>query len=354
MKSHQRLALILALGVGGAGVALTGDHASAQVTYSDNGQRPVPPVHVVRDGDTLWGISGTYYDNPWAWPRLWSYNPEITNPHWIYPSDRIRLRAQGDEGSDLPQGVVQARPRMASETIWLRDQGYLDADERDRSGVIIGSREDQMLLAEHDEIYVRFGEDVTPTPGTVYTVYRNLDTSDRDDGSEGVLVRVLGAVRLLDYDQDEQIGRAIITESLQPIERGYPLAEIDRNFIVVPPRVNAQDVEASLVALLEPTVFLANQQVGFVDKGSEDGVQVGNRFFIVRSGDSWRDEQVLDRMELGESIPDRERPDEESYPDEVVGEARVVAVREHSATVVVTNSTRAVVIGDRAEMRAGF
>jgi hypothetical protein len=156
----------------------------------------------------------------------------------------------------------------------------------------------------------------------------------------------------MDYDEDRQLGRATIVESLEPIERGFLIAEIDRSFSVVPPRVNAADVDATIVALLQPTVFLADQQVGFLDRGSEEGVQLGNRFTIVRAGDEWRDHVPSERADIGETVPDAERATE--YPDEIVAEARVVQVREHTCTVMMTTSIRAVEIGDRAQMRQGF
>ncbi|MBK8409839.1 MAG: LysM peptidoglycan-binding domain-containing protein [Sandaracinaceae bacterium] len=355
MKSYRRIAIALALlSAPLAGSTLPSPsrvHAQRQSVRVVGGGGPTPEVHVVRTGDTLWDISGRYYGNPWEWPRIWSYNPEITNPHWIYPSDHVRLRT-GGVLADASSPTITRRPRASSGTVWLRDQGYLAEEERERSGVIVGSREDQMLLAEHDEVYVRFGEDVTPTPGRSYTVFRNIPTSERSDENEGVLVRVLGTVRLMDYDQERQLGRATITESLEPIERGYLIAEIDRQFAVVPPRVNAANVDATIVALLQPTVFLADQQVGFLDKGSEDGVQPGNRFVIVRAEDEWRANQPSNTSDLGETVPDTERPDE--YPDEVVAEARVVQVRERSCTVMMTTSIRAVEVGDRAQMRQGF
>ena len=62
------------------------------IVIGGSGQRVVPEIYTVRRGDTLWDITGRYYGNPWYWPRVWSYNPEVTNPHWIYPLDRLRLR----------------------------------------------------------------------------------------------------------------------------------------------------------------------------------------------------------------------------------------------------------------------
>ena len=51
----------------------------------------VPETYVVKKGDTLWGISGMYLQKPWLWPQLWDANPQIDNPHLIYPGDELYL-----------------------------------------------------------------------------------------------------------------------------------------------------------------------------------------------------------------------------------------------------------------------
>ena len=214
----------------------------------------VPDVYTVRRGDTLWDITGRYYGNPYHWPRVWSYNPEITNPHWIYPMDHIRLRGPGQGGpSALPDSgtsVASVRPaRPAAGTVFLRNEGYLDEEALEDVGVIIGSPEENMLLSTYDEVYVRFGEDADVQTGRDYTVFREIDLDEeRQNDEEGVLVRILGVVRVNDYDQDREMGRGVITEALDPIERGFHLAPIPRRFDMVPPRENAQDVVAEVVA----------------------------------------------------------------------------------------------------------
>jgi len=50
-----------------------------------------PKTHVVVKGDTLWDISALFLEQPWLWPKLWRLNPEINNPHLIYPGDIIKL-----------------------------------------------------------------------------------------------------------------------------------------------------------------------------------------------------------------------------------------------------------------------
>lgn len=50
-----------------------------------------PKTYVVVKGDTLWNISSVFLNQPWLWPKLWRLNPEINNPHLIYPGDVISL-----------------------------------------------------------------------------------------------------------------------------------------------------------------------------------------------------------------------------------------------------------------------
>src|SRR5580704_5713859 len=93
-----------------------------------------PYSHIVRNGDTLWGICGMYFENPYQWPRVWSYNPQIKNPHWIYPGDEVRLRNQNASTGILPpivplpyqqQTLVDRRRQVPSGTVFLRDQGWI-------------------------------------------------------------------------------------------------------------------------------------------------------------------------------------------------------------------------------------
>ena len=59
----------------------------AAVELNDN----IPETYIVKKGDTLWGISGMYLKKPWLWPQLWDANPQIDNPHLIYPGDELYL-----------------------------------------------------------------------------------------------------------------------------------------------------------------------------------------------------------------------------------------------------------------------
>ena len=165
-----------------AGAFLLSTPGAAPMASAQAPQRPtttvrisgaVPEYHVVHRGDTLWDISGYYFANPWDWPRVWGMNPEIANPHWIYPDDRVRLRdtvaaPARVAGLRVVGGGGGARgPRPSGGTIWLRNIGFIDDHALEQSGTIVGSPEARMLLSQYDGVYVSCeGEGHGPPPRT--------------------------------------------------------------------------------------------------------------------------------------------------------------------------------------------
>ncbi len=316
----------------------------------------IPDTYTVRSGDTLWDVTGRYYGNPWEWPRVWSYNPEITNPHWIYPLDQLRLLAPGAEAAvtEPVSGprIARSRQREAPGTVFLRQQGYLDPEALAQAGVIVGSPEDHMMLAPYDSVYVEFEEGVRGEPRGEYTVFREVPAPERAAGESGTLVRIFGTVRIDSYDAERRTARATIIEALDPIERGFRVAPMPRQFDLVPPRPADRDLETTVAATLRPRELLGDQQIVFVSVGREEGVALGNRFFVVRAGDVWRESLPAEPANAGATEEAPPRPSE--YPSEIVAEGRVVHVRPHSATLMITRSVREVRVGDRAEMRQGY
>ncbi len=315
----------------------------------------LPAVHTVQRGDTLWAISGRYYGSPWEWPRLWSYNPEITNPHWIYPLDQVRLALEGATPRAPSSGPrIVRRAGVARGTVFLRELGYLDRDALEQSGEIVGSPTDHMLLSPYDAVYVRFGGDRSEAerPSGEFTIYRVLEPSERGANETGTLVRILGTVRIDRYDEDRRMAEATLTEALEPIERGQRVAAIPRRFEVVPPVAADRDLETEIVATLVPHDLLGEQQLVFVPVGEEDGVRVGNRFFVTRRSDEWRRSLSVSANEMGQEAAMPESPDE--WPEEVVAEARVVSLRPHSAGLWITRSVLPIEIGDHVELREGY
>ncbi|MFT5657941.1 MAG: hypothetical protein ACI9KN_001220, partial [Gammaproteobacteria bacterium] len=91
-----------------------------------------PETYIVQKGDTLWDISSHFLRDPWHWPEIWFKNPQVENPHLIYPGDilaiiyiggqkRLQIQQRGEDGKILASGsgmqIVKLSPRVRSQSI---------------------------------------------------------------------------------------------------------------------------------------------------------------------------------------------------------------------------------------------
>jgi len=353
-------------GGGGAATVHGGKGGYAYLTPSSAtlGQS-VPDIHVVRRGDTLWGLCDVYFHNPYQWPRIWSYNPQLQNPHWIYPGDRVKLRLGGMVaasanvlGGGGGQSLIERHRTVLPETIFLRDEGYVEDEAKENWGEITGAPEERIFLADLDEVYLHISKDHDVKIGEELTVYRPT----RALGT-GQIVQIQGTVRIDDWDAKSRVARGRIVETLDTIERGARIGPVGRRFDVVAPVRNEADLSAQVMASVKLHEFFGQNQVVFIDKGAEDGLKVGNRLFIMRRGDAWRQTLVTDtsarRIAIESASPaDSERipraRDESKYPQEVTAELRVLSLHQHSATCVVTQSVHEIELGELAVARKGY
>ncbi|MFO8071912.1 MAG: LysM peptidoglycan-binding domain-containing protein [Polyangia bacterium] len=301
--------------------------------------------YTVREGDTLWDICIEFFGDPYVWPRVWSYNPRITNPHWIYPGEVVRLRPGQDQSvaADEVATPAPAVQRRSSELL-VRNRGFVDSEGLEQAGEVVGAHKQVSMLAQHDEAYAEFPEDVEIRPGDEFSAYEILgpvDGIEDPDTAIGKLVEILGVVRVTSFDREDRIARVVIDESMRPITRGTKLGEVHRRFDLVPPVVNGRDLDGHIIAFLDPVQMAAEHQIVFVDRGREDGVREGNRFFAVEQRDRYRRSQ--DRQD-----------DREGFPTEVLAEMRVIEARPHTATCLVTASVLELRVGEKVEMVEGY
>jgi hypothetical protein len=331
------------------------------VVITDGGQQQAAasaeePVqvdtHEVKAGDTLWDICTTRFSDPYVWPRIWSYNPKVTNPHWIYPGDVLWLTPPTAVAAQTPAAVAPAsiptapggQARRSGTGILAANRGFVDKEVLKHSGTIVGAQKEVSLLTQYDEVYVEFKEDENVMPGQEYAIFQALDTVDsvEDRGSEmGYLVEILGKVRVMSYDKDKRVARAAIPEAFQPIERGTKVGPVHQDLRLVAPVANDRELKGHIVAIFDPVVLAAEHQIVFVDRGTEQGVRAGNRFFVIEQRDTYR-------KSLGE------RDDRKGYPFEVIAELRVVEARPNTSTCLVTGSVRELEVGVEVEMVKGY
>lgn len=314
----------------------------------------LPRTHTVKEGDTLWDITQAYYGDPYKWPQVWSYNPDITNPHWIYPDAQVQLRpTDGKVVETAPRGFTYTGSKShGNHAIFMAEYGFLEENALEDSGYVIGANEEHMMMVDTDVLYVRFNQGVKPEIGRVYTIFREMHKYERESWEKGTLVRIIGEARLDDYDEKRQVGHALVVNSLEGIERGFRLSPMERRFRWIDVVPAEQSLRATVVASLYPRKLPSTNQIVFLDVGAEQGVVTGNRFYIVRQGDEWRRsaEGKIGR-EIETTVPLPDEP--EHYPWEVVAIGRAVNVQPKTTAILLERATRSVRMGDRAELRKG-
>ncbi len=344
--------------------------AAAPGVAPEPGQ-PLPDTYVVEPGDTLWDLSQRFYNTPWYWPKVWAVNPEIDNPHWIYPGTTLRFHKgndgaptkievvppeaeEGQVASEMPddEGEVASLEQdeetdyvAVSQTAYSRStpsssrgkalfQTMLVTEhEFERAGVIKGSFEEKLLLTTTDRLYVRFPDQDSVKVGDQLSIFasRGEVTHPKSGKRYGYMTAVLGVAKVI--EKKDKLATVIITRCNSEVSRGDfvgPLGAFDRNIAVKP---NQAELEGVIVAAANKDLpELADQMLVFVDKGSADGVEEGNTFKVVRHGDP------------GTGSKDSE------FPDEVIGALLVVDVREQISTAIVTRSVRELRRGERVVM----
>lgn len=319
-------------------------------------QGALPELHVVQKGDTLWSLCSKYYGDPWRWPRLWAANPVITNPHWIFPGDVIRV-GEGN-GGVAPVAATAApttpeRRRMTSvnrvmagsdSAVLLRTVGFIEIKDLDQAATITGSREEKIMLESSDQAYMRYPKQAPLRAGERYSVFEtDLDHPLVDESTGktyGYLVRILGDL-VVNQIAEHEVARGMLVDTVLPIERGARVSPFVRQFRRIEPKPSAVNLEARVIATFATTQLLSAGTFVVLNRGKRDGVEVGNRTFVIRRGDGYRG-----------TLGEWESHDPGS-PREVVGEILVVEVRDSASVAWIARSSKELRVGELTEMRKG-
>ena len=150
-------------------------------------------LYTIKKGDTLWDISSRFLKDPFLWPNLWQRNPYITNPHWIFPGQPIRLTGEVP-GAEQPKAMVQEPVAAAmkegpsvmkmpeTEAIPAevtlpqlsdtRYAGFMGNVDYEGIGIIVENREGKAIYASDDIVYLAFKTDEPVVIGNKYTIFR--------------------------------------------------------------------------------------------------------------------------------------------------------------------------------------
>ena len=313
-----------------------------------------PQQYIVKKGDTLWDITAKFLHDPWFWPEIWQRNPQVANPHLIYPGDVLTLiyvdgkphiqvnnftqrvqqtqprteTAQPPADSKQPDAVVrwetpqrsekglkvvklspnihrksldEAIPIIPNDAIrqFITRPRVVTKEVWDDAPYIVGSDDAHLILGAHNKIYIR-GE--LDKERVRYSVFRKGDIL-RDPETDDVLgyeIIYAGDARIHSFGTPSA-GELISTN--REILVGDRLMAMDKSSIdrLYYPRLPKQDVNGQVISLFDAISSIAKFQVGVINRGSEHGLEIGHILATYQRGEMAKDKFLSTRkIERGE------------------------------------------------------
>jgi LysM repeat protein len=283
--------------------------ADSQATHEGVALAPnAPDSYVVKHGDTLWGIAKVFLRDPWYWPEIWQVNPQVKNPHLIYPGDTLRLvyidgrprimlqpgLERGDAARVMPR--VRSQPLEAAvtsipyETVaaFMSKPSVLEKEEIKHAPYVLGTRDLHVVMANGDTVYAR-GFSAPVELGSHYNLVRVGEAlRDPDDnrllGYNGVYTGSGHVTRVGDP------ATLIMTDSTRetyPGDKLFPgTVDVPLDFIPSPPRTK---IDGRIIAVSDGVTVIGQYQVVVVNRGARDGLVPGNVLAVLGVGGTVRD-----------------------------------------------------------------
>jgi LysM repeat protein len=314
-----------------AGLLFTLTVYAATASWADHH----PDRYIVKKGDTLWDISARFLKQPWLWPEIWQDNPQVRNPHLIYPGDELVVSGRHvghGNGSIEPHARVttldDAIPPIPLSALkqWLKHTRVVGEDEFKNAPHVVGIEENQLRGIPGQLVYVRglnaqpgqkfalvrpMGRyyDMPPEKdGGVREVYRQ--SPDARDGRPAMLWRhgpieytLSGNVRFLGYEmldygvvevtRSADVSSVLVTYSdfeVRPGDYVLPIEEQPYDDQYVPHSPSRAPDNMRVVAFTDALNAIGPRQVVALTRGQDDGIENGQTFSIYHPGDEVDDE----------------------------------------------------------------
>lgn len=311
-----------------------------------NIKQDAPKTYIVEKGDTLWDISEMYLDSPWLWPRLWQVNPEIDNPHLIYPGDKLSLVWLNGQPVLSLKPVIKLSPKIRvrdKKAISTVDEGlvlpYLQSDrlvtqsEVDAAERVLGTSDGRKFLTAQDRLFIS-GQQQHQKWG----IYRAVAEYQRSNPQSSMIsLRLVANARLHSVEAsfsslqvDSQQQEILVNDVVLPV-LNIDQATLTTTFYPTP---TAAGQFAHIVGSLEGGKFSAKNQVVVIDRGTHDNLRQGSMFSLSQSGTVVYGQQgdySYDNETLGDKI---------QLPNTEIGNLMVIRPYQYFSLALVTQSSK--------------
>lgn len=255
-------------------------------------------VHTVKKGDTLWDISNMYLKTPWSWPLIWANNENITNPHLIYPGDKVIISTK----DGLIQIKVVPTDREGQPQVFTLDQlagqkgktlvlapnfaSYIySATPLETKGTVVATEDDRTMASLGDMLMIKMSAPTTARGLAVIAKLMDVKAPSKDNKEAqviGYLYRVVGLAKVTDTQSG--IIRARLAFNNQEVKTGTLVTdEFSKiqplTFTLNQPKLSG---EGTVVDFWGGVMGSSSSEILITDVGSSQGVQKGSLLSIYK------------------------------------------------------------------------
>lgn len=303
-----------------------------------------PAIYVIKKGDTLWGLSEQFLKDPHYWPDMWSKNSQITNPHFIYPGQQVRVfpdrlefvpKEKAVAGEQKTAQVADASREIAAETSFVirGNEGFLLETGVAPAGYVVGIHHDRIIAGDDDIVFTDIGAKHGAKGGEKFFIYRKDASISHPMTNEimGNKVVSLGTLQLTDVEQNAS--RAIITKSHQEISPGsylMPYRNVKHREVAL--KMASRELKGFIIESATGTNSIGAGDIVYIDLGGDQGAEPGNMLYIVR-------DVTIDQRYVQGRI--------DRLPQELVGALVILETGKRTSTALVVKSIDAIYKGDQ-------
>ncbi|WDN90428.1 hypothetical protein BuS5_03399 [Desulfosarcina sp. BuS5] len=244
--------------------------------------------YTIQKGDTLWDLSQKFSDSPWQWPDLWRENKQLPNPHWIYPGERIRLYLKEDTGSIPENKIIKQKIHQIESTkkqvyyyySKIDQAGFIKSDAAKPSGTILKVKDKKAMINEGDIIYIREEGGIPLPEGKKYYIYRTMKPVRAQNLTPypGVQHYFTGIAEIVNKEAGFAVGKVIKSyRATNLYDLLMPYEPIKSEIAITE---SIKGLKGRIILSEEHKAMIGENDIAFIDKGTKDGIQPGQRYSI--------------------------------------------------------------------------